>query len=160
MIIEEGYVYHIKNEYFEFVKDEKLMTNHEGDSTRPNYFCIKINDENVMWFVPMSSKVEKYKKIIQNKMKKYKKCDTIVIGNYRGREHAFLIQNMFPITEKYIDHIDTIEGKALKVPSETRRDIERKVEKVILLKEKGINLIFPNVDKITEKLLKELKNGD
>ena len=160
MIIEEGYVYHIKNEYFEFVKDEKLMTNHEGDSTRPNYFCIKINDENVMWFVPMSSKAEKYKKIIQNKMKKYKKCDTIVIGNYRGREHAFLIQNMFPITEKYIDHIDTIEGKALKVPSETRRDIERKVEKVLLLKEKGINLIFPNVDKITEKLLKELKNGD
>ncbi len=160
MIIEEGYVYHIKNEYFEFVKDEKLMTNHEGDSTRPNYFCIKINDENVMWFVPMSSKVEKYKKIIQNKMKKYKKCDTIVIGNYRGREHAFLIQNMFPITEKYIDHIDTIEGKALKVPSETRRDIERKVEKVLLLKEKGINLIFLNVDKITEKLLKELKNGD
>lgn len=160
MIIEEGYVYHIKNEYFEFVKDEKLMTNHEGDSTRPNYFCIKINDENVMWFVPMSSKVEKYKKIIQNKMKKYKKCDTIVIGNYRGREHAFLIQNMFPITEKYIDHIDTIAGKALKVPSETRRDIERKVEKVLLLKEKGINLIFPNVDKITEKLLKELKNGD
>lgn len=160
MIIEEGYVYHIKNEYFEFVKDEKLMTNYEGDSTRPNYFCIKINDENAMWFVPMSSKVEKYKKIIQNKMKKYKKCDTIVIGNYRGREHAFLIQNMFPITEKYIDHIDTIEGKALKVPSETRRDIERKVEKVLLLKEKGINLIFPNVDKITEKLLKELKNGD
>lgn len=160
MIIEEGYVYHIKNEYFEFVKDEKLITNHEGDSTRPNYFCIKINDENVMWFVPISSKVEKYKKIIQNKMKKYKKCDTIVIGNYRGREHAFLIQNMFPITEKYIDHIDTIEGKALKVPSETRRDIERKVEKVLLLKEKGINLIFPNVDKITEKLLKELKNGD
>lgn len=160
MLIEEGYVYHIKNEYFEFVKDEKLMTNHEGDSTRPNYFCIKINDKNVMWFVPMSSKVEKYKKIIQNKMKKYKKCDTIVIGNYRGREHAFLIQNMFPITEKYIDHIDTIEGKALKVPSETRRDIERKVEKVLLLKEKGINLIFPNVDKITEKLLKELKNGD
>jgi len=160
MIIEEGYVYHIKNEYFEFVKDEKLMTNHEGDSTRPNYFCIKINDENVMWFVPRSSKVEKYKKIIQNKMKKYKKCDTIVIGNYRGREHAFLIQNMFPITEKYIDHIDTIEGKALKVPSETRRDIERKVEKVLLLKEKEINLIFPNVDKITEKLLKELKNGD
>lgn len=160
MIIEEGYVYHIKNEYFEFVKNEKLMTNHEGDSTRPNYFCIKINDENVMWFIPMSSKVEKYKKIIQNKMKKYKKCDTIVIGNYRGREHAFLIQNMFPITEKYIDHIDTIVGKALKVPSETRRDIERKVEKVFLLKEKGINLVFPNVDKITEKLLKELKNGD
>lgn len=72
MIIEEGYVYHIKNEYFEFVKDEKLITNHEGDSTRPNYFCIKINDENVMWFVPMSSKVEKYKKLFKIKWKNIK----------------------------------------------------------------------------------------
>ena len=41
MQIKEGYVYHIKSEYFDFVKDEKLMKNHEGKYTRPNYFCIK-----------------------------------------------------------------------------------------------------------------------
>ena len=34
MLIEEGYVYHIKSEYFEFVNDDKLMKNHEGNSTR------------------------------------------------------------------------------------------------------------------------------
>ena len=136
MEIKEGYVYHIKSEYFEFVKDEKLMKNHEGNSTRPNYFCIKPENSSILWFIPMSSKVDKYRLIIEEKVKKYKQCDTIVIGNYRGRNHAFLIQNMFPITEKYIDHIDTVEGKALQVPSETRRQILDRVEKIFKLKSK------------------------
>ena len=100
MDLKEGYVYHIKNTYFEIVKDDKLMKNHEGDSTRPNYFCVKMDNENILWFIPMSSRVEKYKKIVENKIKRYKKCDTIIIGNYRGKEQAFLIQNMFPIKSK------------------------------------------------------------
>lgn len=79
----------------------------------------------------------------------------IVIGNYRGRDQAFLIQNMFPITEKYIDHIDTVAGKALKVPSQTRRELQIKVDRVFKLKEQGINLIFPNVDKIKNMLILE-----
>ena len=136
MEIKEGYVYHIKNDYFELVNDDKLMKNHEGNSTRPNYFCVKINNE--------------------NKIKKYKKCDTIIIGNYRGKNHAFLIQNMFPITSKYIDHIDTVQGKALQVPSETRRIILDKVNKIFKLKKKGINLIFPDVDRIEKLLIEEL----
>lgn len=41
MEIKQGYVYHIKSEYFQTINDKKLMKNHEGDSTRPNYFCIK-----------------------------------------------------------------------------------------------------------------------
>lgn len=156
MEIKEGYVYHIKDSYFEVVKDDKLMRNHEGNSTRPNYFCLKIDDSDIMWFVPMSSKIDKYKAIIEEKVNKYKKCDTIVIGNYRGRKHAFLLQNMFPIIEKYIDHIDTVNGKALQVPSETRRIIINKVNKIFRLKENGINLIFPNVDRIKEILQEDI----
>ena len=161
MIVEEGYVYHVKEEYFKLVKDDKLMKNHEGNSTRPNYFCVKLEESDILWFIPMkleesdilwfipmSSKVDKYRKIIDLKIKKYKKCDTIVIGNYRGKNHAFLIQNMFPIIAKYIDHIDTVNGKALQVPSETRRIILEKVNKVFKLKKNGVNLIFPDVDNI------------
>ena len=136
MEIKEGYVYHIKSDYFEFVNDEKLMKNHEGNSTRPNYFCIKMENNEIMWFIPMSSKINKYKVIVEDKIKKYKKCDTIVIGNYKGRDHAFLIQNMFPIIPKYIDHIDTVNGKALQVPSETRRQILDKVNRIFKLKTK------------------------
>lgn len=136
MEIKEGYVYHIKNSYFELVNDNKLMKNHEGNATRPNYFCVKMKDSNFLWFIPMSSKVEKYKTIVDNKIKKYKKCDTIIIGNYRGKNHAFLIQNMFPITRTYIDHIDTVQGRALQVPTETRNIILEKVNKIFKLKEK------------------------
>ncbi|MBQ8044304.1 MAG: type III toxin-antitoxin system ToxN/AbiQ family toxin [Clostridia bacterium] len=142
MEIKEGYVYHIKNQYFDFVKDDKLMKNHEGKSTRPNYFCVKLNDDKILWFILMSSKVEKYQNILNDKIKKYKKCDTIIIGNYRGRDHAFLLQNMFPITSKYIDHIDTVNGKALQVPSETRRQILDKLQHLFKLKEKRNQLNF------------------
>ena len=136
MEIKEGYVYHIKGEYFEIVNDDRLMKNHEGNSTRPNYFCVKMNDDEIMWFIPMSSRVEEYRAIVEDKIKKYKRCDTIVIGNYRGRENAFLMQNMFPIVPKYIDHIDTVNGKAIQVPSETRREILDKVNKIFKLKRK------------------------
>ena len=157
MEIKLGYVYHIKDDYFKVIKDEKLMKNHEGNSTRPNYFCIKNENNKIIWFIPMSSKVEKYKSIIEDKIKKYKKCDTIVIGNYRGKNHAFLIQNIFPITQKYIDHIDTVNGKAFQVPKETRKEIMSKVNKVFKLKQNGINLIFPDIEKIEKQLLNESK---
>lgn len=157
MKLETGYVYHIKNEYFELAQDNKLMKNHEGNATRPNYLCIKRDDSNLLWLVPMSSKVDKYRALMLHNIKKYGRCDTIVIGNYRNRDTAFLIQNIFPITSEFIDHIDTSNGVALQVPKETRRDIIEKVNYVFRLKERGINLIFPDVDKISEKLLNELK---
>ena len=69
MILETGYVYHIKDEYFEFAKDERLMKNHEDGSTRPTYFCIKDDNSKILWFIPMSSKIEKYKKITRTKNK-------------------------------------------------------------------------------------------
>lgn len=155
MEVKEGYVYHIKSEFFDLAKDDMLMKNHEGKATRPHYFCLKNEEDGIIWMIPMSSKVQKYKVVVESKIKKYKQCDTIVIGNYRGKDHAFLLQNMFPITEKYIDHIDTVKGRAIRVAAETRREIVSKVNKIFILKEKGINLIFPDVDRIKRVLLEE-----
>lgn len=156
MKLETGYVYHIKSDFFTFANDNKLMTNHEGTATRPNYFCIKREDSSLLWFIPMSSKVCKFKKIIEKKVQNTGRCDTIVIGNYRNRDTAFLLQNMFPITEKYIDHIDTANGIAIKVAKKTRKEIITKVNRVFKLKERGIKVIFPDVDRIVQKLLDEL----
>lgn len=136
MLLETGYVYHIKDKYFEFAKDEKLMKNHENGNTRPTYFCIKNTNSKVLWFIPMSSKVEKYKKIQEQKIKKSGVCDTIVIGKYRRKESVFLIQNIFPITEKYIDHIDTIRNQAVAVVEGTKKEITYKVNKIFTLKSK------------------------
>lgn len=156
MKIETGYVYHVKEEYFKYVNDSKLMKNHEENDTRPNYYCVKSSiNSKILWFIPISSKVEKYEKILESKLAKYGKCDTIVIGKYRNRKQAFLIQNMFPITSKYIDHIDTVNDRISKVEKITKNKIEKKVKKIFNLKSKGINLIFPNVDKILSMLINE-----
>lgn len=158
--IQTGYVYHIKDSYFKFANDTKLMINHDNGGTRPNYFCIKRDNSDIMWFVPMSSQIEKYKKLQQEMIKKYGKCNKIVIGNYRGKDQAFLIQNIFPITAKYIDHIDTVNNKALQVAKPTRLDIIKNVEEAFKLKDKGIKgIIFPDVDKIAKKLIKEIEQS-
>lgn len=136
MLLETGYVYHIKDEYFRFAKDDKLMRNHENGNSRPTYFCIKRGDSKILWFIPMSSKIEKYKNLRNHKIQKSGVCDTIVIGKYRRKESAFLIQNIFPITEKYIDHIDTVRDKAVSVVKGTQKEITTKVNKIFKLKGK------------------------
>ena len=134
MQLETGYVYHIKDEYFEFAKDDNLMRNHEKGNTRPTYFCIKNPNSKILWFIPMSSKIEKYKKIQEQKIQKNGVCDTIVIGKYRKKDAVFLIQNIFPITEKYIDHIDTIRNQKVAVVEGTQKEITSKVNKIFKLK--------------------------
>ena len=77
MKIETGYLYHIKNDFFDLVKDEGLMINHESGKTRPTYFTIREND--ILWFVPVSCRVNKYESIIKQKIKKYGSCKSIMI---------------------------------------------------------------------------------
>ena len=87
-------------------------------------------------------------------MKKYKKCDTIVIGNYRGREHAFLIQNMFPVTLDYIESQYMKNKVPIKVSKQLETEIIYKANKVLNLYNHGMkNIVFPNIDKILNKLL-------
>ena len=84
MKIETGYLYHIKDEFFDIVNDEKLMTNHERGKKRPTYFTIK--DGDILWFIPLSSKVDKYKKIIDKKIERYGVWNTILIREVLGNE--------------------------------------------------------------------------
>jgi len=65
MKIETGYLYHIKDEFFNIINNENLMTSHKRGNKTPTYFTIKDND--ILWFIPLSSKVEKYKKIVNKK---------------------------------------------------------------------------------------------
>jgi len=53
------------------------MINHESGHSRPSYLAIK--DDEILWFIPLSSKIDKYKSIIEKKIKKYGSCKTILI---------------------------------------------------------------------------------
>ena len=116
MKVETGYLYHIKDEYFDVVEDEGLMKNHERGKMRPTYFTIK--DGNILWFIPISSKVSKYQKIINNKILKYGFCNTIWIRKIADIDAVILFQNAFPTLEKYIDHVHTVSNMPLFVGSD------------------------------------------
>ena len=156
MEIKTGYLYHIKDEYFEVVNDDSLMQNHERGKKRPTYFTIK--DDDILWFIPISSKVDKYQKIIDKKTEKYGFCNTIIIRKIADEDAAILLQNAFPTLEKYIDHVHTIDGIPFQVPTDLQHEIRSMFKNMLALKKRGANLFFTNIDRLKEKMLEELNN--
>lgn len=150
-----GYLYHIKDEYFDVVNDDNLMQNHEKGKKRPTYFTIK--DKEILWFIPVSSKIEKYKKIIDKKIERYGFCNTIIIRKIADEDTAILLQNAFPTLEKYIDHVHTINGVPLKVPTDLQHEIKGLFKNMLGLKKRGTNLFFTDIEKLKEKMLEEIR---
>ena len=155
MEIKTGYLYHIKDEYFEVVNDESLMQNHEKGKKRPTYFTIK--EKNILWFIPISSKIDKYKKIIDRKISKYGFCNTILIEKIFNEESAILLQNAFPTLKKYIDHVHTVDGKPARVPEKLEEIILENFKNLMKLHYRGIKVFFTDIDKIKDQMLNELK---
>lgn len=155
MEIKTGYLYHIKDEFFDNINDNGVMINHEKGHSRPTYFTIK--DKNILWFIPISSKVDKYKKIISNKIVKYGNCKSIIIDKILKHEMVILIQNAFPTIEKYIDHVHTENGVPVKVAISLQEKIIFNFKYLLNMKKHGTNLFFTDIDKIKEKMLEELK---
>lgn len=154
MKIQTGYLYHIKDEFFDQINRKNLMINHENGHSRPSYLAIK--DEKILWFIPLSTKTEKYKSIIEKKEKKYGSCKTILIKKIAGREQVILIQNAFPTLEKYIKSRHTIDGKIIKISTAVEREIIDDFEYMLSLKSNGLNLFFTDIDYIKRLMLDEL----
>ena len=154
MKVQTGYIYHIKESFFKKVNDKSLMSNHENGHARPTYFTIK--DKNILWFIPLSSKIDKYEKIINQKIKKYGSCRTIMIRKIANKDSAILLQNAFPILEKYIDHPHMLNGKPLKVVDVLKKEILDNFKYMLVSKKMGLNLFFTDIDKIKQIMLDEL----
>ena len=156
MEIKTGYLYHIKDEYFDVVNDDGLMQNHEKGKKRPTYFTIK--DKDILWFIPISSKIDKYQKIIDKKVERYGVCNTIIIRKIADSDAAILLQNAFPTLEKYIDHVHTVDGVPLSVPTDLQNEIKRLFKNMIGLKKRGTNLFFTDIDTLKQKMLDEISS--
>lgn len=155
----EGYVYHINDSYFRKVKDEKLMQNKENGKYRPTFFCLRDSKNiDILWVVPMSTRVEKYQAIYDKQQMKYGKCLTIVIGEFDNRTAAFLLQNMFPITEKYLDHIHTRNGNPIPVKYSVAHKVYSNVQELRQLIYKGRKVVFPDIIRLEKLMLEELSS--
>ena len=80
MQIDVGKFYFIKDEFFEIVNDKELMKNKENGIKRPCYYCFKSKEnEKIIWFIPVSTKIDKYEKIYNNKIQKQKELGKILL---------------------------------------------------------------------------------
>lgn len=153
MEIKQGYAYHIKDEYFDVAKNPYLMKNRENGKYRPTMYCIKDDKYELYWMIPISSQYDKYAFIRDELMSKGKKCKGIVLGEYDGRKAAFLIQNMFPVTARYIDHVHTRNGNPVPVNKKLQDKIKRNAKSLILMSEKGIKVTFTDVIELRNKFI-------
>jgi hypothetical protein len=146
--------YIIKDKFFEDMSDPYLKGNKAGN--RPHYYCMEDTNTGIFWMIPLSSRIEKYKRIMDKKEKAGKPCDILhIVKMDDDRESAFLIQDIFPITEEYIEREYTIAGNHLILTSEhTAREIEQKARKVIGMLKRGVKFTptQPDVLAILEKL--------
>lgn len=156
MLYQEGYVYHIKEEYFEKVQDKNLMQNKENGTYRPTFFCMRDSKTSLLWLVPLSSRVEKYKILHDKQVSRYGKCLTIVLGEFDGKESAFLLQNMFPITDYYLDHIHTRNNNPVPVKHSISKIISTNMKQIRQLYIRGKKIVFPDIARLEEIMLSEL----
>ena len=154
MVINGFYI--LKDEFFNYVNDPFLKDNKDGN--RPFYYCIEeeTDDKKLYWMIPLSSRVEKYRKIIETKESQRKPTDGLYICDLpSGRESVFLIQDMFPITDRFVEREYTLGGNHLLLVKE--KDVSAilsKAKKVRNLIRKGIKLTptSPNISRILSLL--------
>lgn len=159
VFIENGKFYFINDSYFTDFPDPLLMKNKETingySNGRPCFYAFKDHSTGLYWMIPFSSQVSKYRKYYNSKIKKYNHCDTIVFGYVLGHEKAFLIQNMCPVTPKYLEnaYIDKSSNLPVRINGSLEKEIIKKAQHILALHRKGIKIIFPDVLSIESKLL-------
>ena len=127
--------YFVKDEFYKLINDSFLVSNKENGAEWPCFLAIEENN-GIIWMIPVTSKATKFKEILNKKIKRYGICDTIVIGKLLGRECAFLIQNMFPITKYYI------EKEYIQASNNVPVAIEDPLANEIIIKQKKVRLHY------------------
>ena len=156
MVIEDGKFYFIKDEFFDIFKDYGLMVNKENGNKRPCYFSFKDRQNSeIIWFVPISTKYDKYKKLYDIKKIKSGKRPVynFVFGNVLGKKAVFLIQNIFPTTLEYIEKKYTNSNRDVEIPEVVKAEIITKSLRVVDLAKGGVKIPFYDIIEMKNILL-------
>lgn len=157
-----GDFYFLKNKFYTDFDGCGLMPNKNTSdvptNSRPCFFAFtnKANDK-IYWFVPISSKVDKYEAIADKNVARYGRCDFLEFGEVLGHRTAFLIQNMFPATREYIADRYIHNDVVVRIDKITEQAVIKKAEDVLEKRKKGIKLTFTDIDKIYSTLQEQLE---
>lgn len=157
--MDTGSFYFIKDEYYERFSNCGLMENKDADEDgvhgRPCFYCFE--SDGYYWMVPISSKIEKYVAIYEEKKQRYPEYDGIRFGYVNGQYRAFLIQNVCPVSKEYIKCQYMIENNTVPVTINRKlsAEINGIIRKVIRLNKKGIKIVLTNINHILAGLDEE-----
>lgn len=156
-----GRLYFIVDEFFDVVGERYLKIN-KRDTQRPHYYAFRDSSTGLLWVIPCSSQIEKYKKIIENKEKNGRKHNHIQIIKVSGIEQVFLFQDMFPILEKYIKNPYIKQNAFMEIRDPKKLSaIEKNAKEIIKLMRHGIKFTPTQPDSIRiEKLMIDELNKD
>ena len=154
MTIENGKFYFIKDDFFKIFNKYQLMQNKENGSKRPCYFCFNdLEYPEIVWFVPITSKVDKYNKIYISKRNSKKHVYNFVFGKVMGKEKVFLIQNMFPTKINFIEAKYKTKKQDVEVTVKLKNEIIKTAKQVIRLAHKGIQIPFYDILAMRDELI-------
>ncbi|MBD5392863.1 MAG: hypothetical protein HDR71_01035 [Lachnospiraceae bacterium] len=157
--MEENKLYFIKKEYFdkydcnEISKDKE--TNEQGEHNRPCYYAFK--DGEIYWMIPISSQVKKYEAVYNKSVKKYGECVGISFVYIKGNKNVALLQNMIPVTEKYIEKLYTYVGTKdpIEINNKKKKEINAKARKIVRFARKNVKMTFTPIMDLEKRLYKE-----
>lgn len=163
--MEAGKLYFVKDEFYERFQNCGLLENKElingTPHNRPCCYLFKFeeSEKEIYWMIPISSKVEKYKKQYQKSIDKYGICDNISFCYVLGDERAILPQNLFPITEKYIGemYMDKNTNLPISLPADIIAEVNKKSRKKIRYNQSGKIFGMSDIMTIYNQLLKDIR---
>lgn len=158
----QAQLFFLSDQYYQDFPDDKLMQNKDIMNgmlhSRPCFFAFKDSKiSDIFWIVPISSRFEKFKRIEQDKISKYGRCNTIRFGIVLGRNTAFLIQNMCPATRRYLTAYVDKNKCPIRIDDRIAADVERNARNVLAMAKRGAKIIFPDVFKIYRGLEEQLR---
>ena len=161
--MEAGRLYFVKDSFYERFKNCGLLENKEIVNGHPHnrpccyLFKFTASDEDIYWMIPISSRVDKYKKQYQKSIDKYGVCDNISFCYVLGEQHAILPQNLFPITKEYIDkvYVDKNTNKPIVLSKKLMADVNKKARKKKSFNQNGKKFGMTDIMKIYNELKSE-----
>lgn len=150
--------YKIKDSYFgDFPSDQHMQNKAEK---RPYYLAIKGKD-GIIWMLPISSKVDKYKDKIASDEKRFGECLTCHIIRYMREERAVLIGNMIPVSEEYIKGEFTIRKKHYVVQDKSSiKAIQKRCARYLSFVRSGKLHPYVDILSIEQILLDRMENNE
>lgn len=158
----QGSLYFVSDEFFDIVQDSKLMVNYET-TRRPHYYAVRDKKTSLLWMIPCSSRVDKYKSIIADRRKRNKTTIGIRIARAQNVEMVMLLQNMFPVRECYVTDRYFRGGEPMMIANRRLvEEIEKDVARVIMMMRHGVKLFGgqPDAMRIEKLMLEELAQAE